>query len=95
MKPAGWFEDQSGLTLFSSTRVVRLDAEFPRDDDDKASSIAVAGLRVERLAVFRDEFFPVGEKTGSGPAAVVQLQGKQFRERLFALLESSDAIDPD
>ncbi len=77
------------------SRVVGRQAEFPRDNDHEAGSVAIAGCGGQRLAVVAGESLPVREQAGRGPTAVVELPGQQFGQRLIALLGRGDPINPD
>src|SRR4051794_39038843 len=75
--------------------VVRRDTEFSRDDNDQAGAVAVTIFGVERLAVVPGHPLPIGEETGRGPTAIIELKGQQLSQRLFALLLGRDAVDPN
>src|SRR5438477_13046712 len=53
--------------------VVRRDTEFSRDDNDQARAVAVTFFGVKRLAVVPSQPLPIGEETGRGPTAIVEL----------------------
>jgi len=68
VKPSGWFEDQSGLTLFTDTRIDRIDpAELTVHDGDEATrgrrillvtggtprTLHVPGARLDGVATLR------------------------------------------
>lgn len=44
------------------------------NNNDEAGAVAVTSFCIQRLSIAPSQALPVGEKTGSGPAAVVQLQ---------------------